>query len=263
MAFRRPIIISCVKDLKLNYDNPGVQAYFKDLLELLAKRPMGALLIRQEDPDGPDGTYSNQLDTDCITLNANDAFYNEKTKYLTLTENGVLTLLHEGSHFQHLCISKGKYISPAFRKCDPMDVKNVAAYDALNSQTGKVNRYMIEFEAGYRAVCTAIMYDTNLEDKVIGDNLRNLLAITNSTPPEINMLTQLLSKPDINYAFYNLIGDVTLSLCAEASKDHAFNDFADVEKFKFELTPKQKVLIMLVYKLINDYMSKSDDDKED
>lgn len=262
MAFRRPVIISCVKDLKLNYDNPGVQAYFKDLLELLAKQPMGALLIRQEDPDGPVGTYSNQLDTDCITLNANDAFYNEKTKYLTLTENGVLTLLHEGSHFQHLRISKGKYISPAFRKCDPMDVKNAAAYDALNPQSGKVNRYMMEFEAGYRAVCSAIMYDTNLEDKVIGDNLRNLLAITNSTPPEITALTNLMSQQDINYAFYNLIGDVSLSLCVEASKDHAFNDFKDVEEFKFELTPKQKVLIMLVYNLINDYMSK-DNDEED
>ena len=227
MAFKRPVIISCVKDLKLNYDNPGVQAYFKDLLELLAKRPMGALLIKQEDPDGPDGTYSNQLDTDCITLNANDAFYNEKTKYLTLTENGVLTLLHEGSHFQHLCISKGKYISPAFRKCDPIDVKNVAACDALNSQTGKVNRYMIEFEAGYRAVCTAIMYDTNLEDKVIGDNLRNLLAITNSTPPEISMLTQLLLKPDINYAFYNLIVlkhlKITRSMTSLMSKNSSSN----------------------------------------
>ena len=114
---------------------------------------------------------------------------------------------------------------------------------------------MIEFEAGYRAVCTAIMYDTNLEDKVIGDNFRNLLAITNSVPSEITALSQLMTKPDINYAFYNLIGDVTLSLCTEAAKDHAFNDFADVEKFKFELTPKQKVLIMLVYNLINDYMS--------
>ena len=144
-----------------------------------------------------------------------------------------------------------------------MDVKNVAAYDALNSQTGKVNRYMIEFEAGYRAVCTAIMYDMNLEDKVIGDNFRNLLAITNSVPSEITALSQLMTKPDINYAFYNLIGDVTLSLCTEASKDHAFNDFADVEKFKFKLTPKQKVLIVLVYNLINDYMSKSDDDEED
>lgn len=263
MAFRRPVIISCVKDLKLNYDNPGVQAYFRDLLELLAKQPMGALLIRQEDTDGPDGAYSNELDTDCITLNANDAFYNEKTKYLTLTENGVLTLLHEGSHFQHLCISKGKYISPAFSKCDPFDVKNYAAYDALNPQSGKVNRYMAEFEAGYRAVCSAIMYDTNLEDKVIGDNLRNLLCITHNIPYELSMLTELMTKPDINYAFYNLIGDVSLSLCVEASKDHAFNDFADVEKFKFELTPKQKVLITLVYNLINDYMSKSDDDEED
>ena len=262
MAFRRPIIISCIKDLKLNYDNPGVQAYFKDLLEMLAKQPMGALLICQEDPDGPDGTYSNQLDTDCITLNANDAFYNEKTKYLTLTENGVLTLLHEGSHFQHLCIEKGKYISPAFKQCDPIDVKNYAAYDALNPQSGKVNRYMMEFEAGYRAVCSAIMYDTNLEDKVIGDNLRNLLAITHSTPPELNTLTNLMLKPDINYAFYNLIGDVSLSLCVEASKEHAFNDFKNVEEFKFQLTPKQKVLIMLVYNLIDDYMS-NDDDEED
>lgn len=262
MAFRRPLIISCVKDLKLNYDNPGVQAYFKDLLELLAKQPMGALLIKQEDPDGPDGTYSNQLDTDCITLNANDAFYNEKTKYLTLTENGVLTLLHEGSHFQHLCIDKGKYISPAFKQCDPMDVKNGAAYDMLNPQTGKVNRYMMEFEAGYRAVCSAIMYDTDLEDKVIGDNLRNLLAITNTTPAEITALTDLMSNQDINYAFYNLIGDVSLSLCVEAAKDHAFNDFKNVEEFKFELTPKQKVLIMLVYNLINDYMSKEDDEED-
>ena len=262
MAFRRPLIISCVKDLKLNYDNPGVQAYFKDLLELLAKQPMGALLIKQEDPDGPDGTYSNQLDTDCITLNANDAFYNEKTKYLTLTENGVLTLLHEGSHFQHLCIDKGKYISPAFKQCDPMDVKNGAAYDMLNPQSGRVNRYMMEFEAGYRAVCSAIMYDTNLEDKVIGDNLRNLLAITNTTPAEITALTDLMSNQDINYAFYNLIGDVSLSLCVEAAKDHAFNDFKNVEEFKFELTPKQKVLIMLVYNLINDYMSKEDDEED-
>ena len=143
-----------------------------------------------------------------------------------------------------------------------MDVKNGAAYDALNPQSGKINRYMMEFEAGYRAVCSAIMYDTNLEDKVIGDNLRNLLAITHCTPPEISMLTELMTKPDINYAFYNLIGDVSLSLCVEAAKDHAFNDFKDVEEFKFELTPKQKVLIMLVYNLINDYMSKEDDEED-
>lgn len=258
MAFRRPLIISCVKDLKLNYDNAGVQAYFKDLLEMLAKQPMGALLIKQEDSDGPDGTYSNKLDTDCITLNANDAFYNEKTKYLTLTDNGVLTLLHEGSHFYHLRVDKGKYTAPCFKHCAPMAVDAYELYDTLNAQTGKVNRYMMEFEAGYRAICTAIMYDTNLEEAVMGDNMRNLLCITHSMPKELSMLSSLMSTPDINYVFYNLISNITLTCCVEASKDHAFTEFKDIEQFEFKLTPKQKVLISLVYDLTKSYYDKTD-----
>ena len=262
MAFRRPLIISCVRDLKLNYDNPGVQAYFKDLLKMLDKQPMGALLIRQEDPDGPDGTYSNQLDTDCITLNANDAFYNEKTKYLTLTKNGVLTLLHEGSHFQHLCVDKGKYTCPCFKKCDPMDVKNCAAYDTLNPQTGKVNRYMMEFEAGYRAICAAIMYDTNLEDEVVGDNLRNLLCVVHNVPEELTALSELMTKPDINYALYNTISNTTLAFCVEASKDHAFTDFVDAEKFVFPLTPKQKMLARMLVQTVNEYFEAPDEEED-
>lgn len=263
MAFRRPLIISNVKDLKLNYDNAGVQAFFKDLLKELNKRPMGALLIKQIDLDGLAGTYDSELQTDCITLNANDAFYNEKTHYLTVTDDGALTLIHEGSHFMHLCIDKGKYTNPLYKNCVPFDFANCAnTIDAFNEKTQRTNRYMLEFEAGYRAVCAAIMYDTNLEDYVMGDNLRNLLTITGNTPPELQVLGELARQEDINYALYNTINELSLSICKEATTDHAFTDFENAAEFKLEVTPKQKILVLMLSQLISEYNDKSESEED-
>jgi len=266
MAFKRPLLITSVKDLKLNVDNDGVQAFFKDLLDYLDKRPMGGLLIRQFDKDdGVGGLYSKELQTDCITLNANDAFYNEKTHFLTLTEDGVLTLIHEGSHFMHLCIDKGKFSSPCYKDCDAFDIVNNAnLLDSLNPTTGRTNRYMLEFEAGYRAICAAIMYDTNLEYKVAGDNFRNLMFSSGHYPQEFDALSQLLSFDNLNYALYNTIHNVSLSICAKAAENHKFSDFEDIAKFELKLTPKQQLIIMMLTQTVTEYFNhKSGEDEED
>lgn len=266
MAFHRPLLISSVKNLKLNYDNDGVQAFFKDLIQYLDKQPMGGLLIKQFDKDDSTaGLYSSELQTDCITLNANDAFYNEKTQYLTLTEDGVLTLIHEGSHFLHLCIDKGKFSFPGYKQYDAFDIiNNATALDRMNPASGRTNRYMLEFEAGYRAICTAIMYDTNLEDKVMGDNFRNLMLIGGNAPEEFGVLGQLIQQDNLNYALYNTIQNVSLTICTKFVQDHKYSEFEDIAKVEMQLTPKQKVMILLLSKTIDEYINHvSEVDEED
>lgn len=249
MAFHRPLMISNVRDLKLNYDNDGIQAYWKDLLKELDKRPMGAILIQTID-ECTAGTYNQELGTDCITLNSNQAFYNEKSRYLTLTEDGALTLLHEGSHFMHLGVDNGRYTAPCYKGCANAILG--PGIDSKNSKTGRINRYMLEFEAGYRAVIAAIMYDTNMETRVMGDNLRNLLCVADVVPDWMKALSSLLSKKDINFALYNTIGDVELSICEHACENHSFTEIEDIANFKVDLTPKQFMMVNMLVKLYSD-----------
>ena len=249
MAFNRPLMISGVKDLKLNYDNEGVQAFWKDILKALDKRPMGAILIRQIAEDTA-GLYDQELNTDCITFNANQAFYNEKSKYLTLTEDGALTLLHEGSHFMHLGVDEGRYIAPCYKGCANARLDNTI--ENFNDKTQRKNRYMLEFEAGYRAVCAAIMYDTNMETRVMGDNLRNLLCYANDSQPWMQMLGKLLHIPDVSFTIYNTVQDTMLSICEHAMDGHSFMDVEDINSFKIDLTPKQTMLISMLVKLCKD-----------
>ncbi len=239
MAFTRPLLISNVQGLKLNYDNDGVQAYFKDLLKELNKCIMGGLLIKQF-TDGVAGLYSKELYTDCITLNANDAFYNEKTKYLTLTDNGALTLLHEGSHFMHFAKDKGKFSAPCYKNVAPGVLEFV---DRINPATNRQNRFMFEVEAGYRAICTAIMYDTGLEDKVAGDNLRNLLAYSHQHLEWLQYLGKMTSIDDVSFTIYNTVNELSLAICSNALEGHSFIEVEDINNFKVEPTARQKILI--------------------
>lgn len=259
MAFHRPLMISNVKDLKLNYDNAGIQAFWKDLLKELNKRPMGAVLIQQI-AENTAGFYDQELNTDCITLNANQAFYNEKTHYLTLTEDGALTLLHEGSHFMHLGVDKGRYTAPCYAGCANAMLNS--SINDYNSKTKRSNRYMIEFEAGYRAVCAAIMYDTNMEMRVMGDNLRNLLCVTDRIPEWMTAIHKELHAPNLSFTLYNTFEDVILSICEHACDNHSFLDIEDIENFEFNLTPKQYMMLNLLVQLKSDIYAE-DEDEED
>ena len=247
MAFQRPLLISSVKDLKLNYDNDGVQAFFADLLKELDKRPVGGLLIKQF-TDGVAGLYSSQLQTDCITLNSDAAFYNPKTKYLTLTTEGVLTLLHEGSHFMHLAVDNGKFVAPCYKECAPCSLET--GIEKVDPKTKRQYRFMCEVEAGYRAVCAAIMYDTNLEYLVSGDNLRNLLAYKKQYDQWLTNISSIISQTD-SHAIQNTLNELSLNICAKAMDGHKFLDAEDIDQFAVTPSAKELVAIHLLHDLVS------------
>lgn len=240
--FERPLLISNVKDLKLDYNNAGVQDYWKDILQELEERPTGGILLKSID-DAVAGTYSNQYSIDCITFNKKHVKYDNMRHVLKLSELGVQTLLHEGAHFLHIGVAHGKYIAPCYKNCKPFDMNDTI--DQLNAETGRTNRYMCEFEAGYRAVVSAVTYDTGLEERVAADNLRNLL---NYAKKRQNWLDKLIKAIDNNEKLTETCEQFILDVCLDYMKDKKFIDIEDINSVKIKLTNEQSDMLKQICK---------------
>jgi len=234
--FERPLLISNVQDLKLDYDNSGVQAYWKDLLQELEERPTGGVLINDIDAS-VGGTYTNQYSIDCVTLNKKHAVYDQKNHVLKLDDVGLQTLIHEGAHFFHIGVAKGEYSAPCYKNCEPFNM-DMMSIDNLNKETGKTNRYMCEFEAGYRAVISAVIYDMEIEDLVAACNLKNLL---NYVKERQDWLTELYDAyVESNKTRSDKIDKFVDCVCLDYMKDKKFTDIEDIDSVKIELTEHQK-----------------------
>lgn len=233
--FERPLLISNIHDLKLDYDNEGVQAYWHDLLQELEERPTGGVLL-SEIQDGVGGTYTNQYSIDCVTFNKKYTEYDEKRHALKLQDLGLQTMIHEGAHFLHIGVAEGKYSAPCYKNCKPFKMDQ--QIDCLNKETGRTNRYMCEFEAGYRAVVSAVLYDMGIEDIVAACNLRNLL---NYAKERQEWLKEIYDKYDeSNKVLADEIDKFVNNVCLDYMKDKKFTDIEDIDSVKIELNRQQK-----------------------
>lgn len=233
--FERPLLISNVHDLKLDYDNEGVQSYWHDLLQELEERPTGGVLIKDIQA-GVGGTYTNQYSIDCVTFNKKHTEYDEKNHVLKLDDTGLQTLIHEGAHFLHIGVAEGQYSAPCYKNCKPFKMDQ--RIDCLDKETGRTNRYMCEFEAGYRAVVSAIMYDMGIEDVVAACNLRNLL---NYAKERQDWLKEIYDKYNENdKQLSDNIDRFVNGVCLDYMKDEKFIDVEDIDSVKIELNEQQK-----------------------
>lgn len=233
--FKRPLLISDIHDLKLDYDNDGVQAYWQDLLQELENRPTGGVLI-SDIREGVGGTYTNKYSIDCVTFNKKYTEYDEKNHILKLQDLGLQTLIHEGAHFLHIGVAEGKYSAPCYKDCKPFKMDR--SIDCQNKETGRTNRYMCEFEAGYRAVVSAVMYDMGIEDLVIACNLRNLLNYAKECQ---SWLKELYDKRDeTDKLLTDKIDKFVDAVCLDYMKDKKFVDIEDIDSVKIELNEQQK-----------------------
>ena len=99
------------------------------------------------------------------------AEYDEDKKLIKFKDDKQFGIfVHEASHFLHLVVDKGEFISPSFEHLEPMKLA------ATNGHHHSNTKYM-EFEAGYRSLYYNKIYEMYPEDdKTIWDlNMHNML----------------------------------------------------------------------------------------
>lgn len=121
--------------------------------------------------EGVGGYFTGQDYIYRLVLPEGVADYDEEKKLLKFKDDKQFGIfVHEASHFMHLVVDKGAFISPSFEHLEPM--KHAAHGAHLKSNT----KYM-EFEAGYRSLYYNKIYEMYPEDdKTIWDlNMNNML----------------------------------------------------------------------------------------
>jgi len=84
-----------------------------------------------------------------------------------LTNIDLAIILHEASHFRHLTLSKGLYMSP--------NISDDSGTDYSKPQ----DKFNIEYEAYYRSMYYNSIYEMNIRNEVIEVNKKNLLYVLN------------------------------------------------------------------------------------
>lgn len=253
----RSLSIPNLRTLKLSTDDAGLAEFFEHVMQLLDERPFGALLIDFNMAKNQGGAFSYQEEVDSITFPKRDAHYDKITHTLVLSEEGILTFVHEASHFLHLVIDKGVWIAPANSGIKPIVYNEGNISDEL--------RYACEFEAGYRAVCSAMMYDMKIIDKIVGDNLRNLLTYRTAEQYEwLHAANGIAAKASgaldndspfgsdeaVSPILEHMADDFTLNVCTRYMLDKRFSDIHDINAVNIELTPFEKLsLHFLAYQI--------------
>lgn len=119
---------------------------------------------------GAGGYFTGADEVNRIVLPEGSATYDPKTKELTFKDDDEFTIfIHEASHFMHLVVDKGEFISPSFKHLKPME--HAASNGHLKSNT----KYL-EYEAGYRSLYFNEIYEM-FEDnsQILRMNLMNMM----------------------------------------------------------------------------------------
>lgn len=119
---------------------------------------------------GAGGYFTGADEVNRIVLPEGSATYDPKTKELTFKDDDEFTIfIHEASHFMHLVVDKGEFISPSFKHLKPM------AYAASNGHLRSNTKYL-EYEAGYRSLYFNEIYEM-FEDnsQILRMNLMNMM----------------------------------------------------------------------------------------
>lgn len=254
----RKTLIPNLLELKLANATPLMQSYFHDLMvDLEENCLMGGLLIVNDEDElgfGVNGVFRTAEAADCILIPANQAQYNEDSHTLYLTDLGISTLVHEGNHFRHKVIDKGRWMSGTCQK------KHSAPADRITWSTASQDFiFDLEYECGWRTVQDAMVYFDERPElmlTIIGAQVVNLSAYRSEPIDIIKTISKLTDTVNANkdkknmHLMRKLTDQIMYRACGEYMKDRQFVELADIEHFNFDATNHDKVLIELLYQAI-------------
>ena len=104
-----------------------------------------------------------------IVMPEGTATYDENTKEIRFADEDMwVCFVHEASHFMHMVVDSGKFISPSFEHLEPMVH---AAFDGHR----RSNTKYLEYEAGYRSLYYNEIYEMGPKELYFKRNLQNMM----------------------------------------------------------------------------------------
>jgi len=228
-------LISDLKNLKLDCDNAGFVEFFNDAIADLDACVFGSLIIDDALSEVEAGNYCNLEEIDCVTLPSRDAQFNSDTNTLTLSDEGMLTFIHEVGHFRHLTVDHGKYTCPLLADRKP------AATEMLGTDYDGSFRYSCEFEAGYRCVVADIMYGIYEKPTTAADNLRNLICYRKQQYPWYLERSRYLTSGHMDKLAE--FSHFVLIVCERFMEGKRFSDMFKIDCVNIELTDDERLLM--------------------
>lgn len=225
-------LITNLKELKVETNFPGFADFFYDAIADLDKCVFGCLIIDDKMSEYEGGTFSNSMAVDCITMPLREVTYNAETNTISFSEEGMLTFIHEASHFRHLTVDHGKYMCPMYNNRAP------ACIDMLKNDKDGSLRYSYEYEAGYRCAVAEVMYDIFGNALIAADNLRNLICYRKSAYPWYKEQSKYLQD-----GHKDKLSELSLfvrNVCERFMTDKKFSDIIQIDDVDIELTDNER-----------------------
>ena len=168
------VISSGFQDIKLADDSQwsaGRKRFFEDIMTELQRADeewCASLVIgRKLDKAAAYFTAADCLIT--IVMPEGTATYDENTKEIRFADEDMwVCFVHEASHFMHMVVDGGKFISPSFEHLEPMVH---AAFDGHR----RSNTKYLEYEAGYRSLYYNEIYEMGPKELYFKRNLQNMM----------------------------------------------------------------------------------------
>ena len=168
------VISSGFQDIKLADDSQwsaGRKRFFEDIMTELQRADeewCASLVIgRKLDKAAAYFTAADCLIT--IVMPEGTATYDENTKEIRFADEDMwVCFVHEASHFMHMVVDSGKFISPSFEHLEPMVH---AAFDGHR----RSNTKYLEYEAGYRSLYYNEIYEMGPKELYFKRNLQNMM----------------------------------------------------------------------------------------
>lgn len=171
------VISSNFRDVKLSDSSQwaeGRKRFFEDIMDELQKADdewCASLVIgRKLENAAAYFTAADCLIT--IVMPEGTVEYDENTKEVKFVdEDKWVCFVHEASHFMHLVVDGGKFISPSFEHLEPM------VHAAFNGHIQSNTKYL-EYEAGYRSLYYNEIYEMGPKELYFKRNLQNMMRYT-------------------------------------------------------------------------------------
>lgn len=168
------VISSGFQDIKLADDSQwsaGRKRFFEDIMTELqrADEEWCASLVIGRKLDEAAAYFTAQDCLITIVMPEGTATYDENTKEIRFADEDMwVCFVHEASHFMHMVVDGGKFISPSFEHLEPMVH---AAFDGHR----KSNTKYLEYEAGYRSLYYNEIYEMGPKELYFERNLQNMM----------------------------------------------------------------------------------------
>jgi hypothetical protein len=153
-----------INKIKLNTKNEGFNKFFKDFIDEMTKLEFYCIKFFSKRDAIYDAFFSNIGGIGVLALPKKFLECKEIDSY------GLSIILHEMSHYKHLMMSGGEFMTPRL-----FENKSVSFTDYENIQ----DRYNIEYEAYYRSLYYNSIYNMNLRDDIVYANKKNLFNVLN------------------------------------------------------------------------------------